>query len=628
MERQQSDGRAMDHSPKPSAEAIREAYSSKIAVLETEKDSLKRKSGLCLAGKLFFFAAAVVFICFAVSSVSFRDIAFSVLSAALYIVSYIADSRLRDRISRLESLQKTCRNELAYLDGDFTPFGKGEEYADPDHEYACDLDIFGESSLFQRIDRTVTSGGRDLLAGLLKKLPGDSSEILSRMEAVQELSSMEMLDWRTDFISSPKADSSLEALSGYIGRESYGRFLTVSHVPFVMVAVTWASLAAGVCGVAYAWAVFGIMVMVQLMTAAIIGRSSQNAAAGADALHKSYSAYLKLLKMIRGTDFRSVKLKGLKQELFGQDADCDKAFRELSGILNLFDQRGGYVMYYLLNGTLQYDVMLIRLFIRWGRRYFPYMERWLGAIAGFDALTSLAVYAFNSPGGTMAQISEDPDYVVSAKDVFHPFLSPDKAVPNDFEIKRHNIFIVTGANMAGKSTFLRTIGVNYILASNGVPVCASSFRFSVVSLFSGMRTSDNLSRDISYFNAELRRLKQLIDHVKANDFTLIILDEILKGTNSKDKLQGSIMFLDYISGFNVSAVVATHDLELAGLADKDPGLYRNLCFEIGLSEDICYTYKIQDGVARNLNASYLLSRILNTDRDKTSPENQETYGNE
>ena len=216
MERQQSDGRAMDHSPKPSAEAIREAYSSKIAVLETEKDSLKRKSGLCLAGKLFFFAAAVVFICFAVSSVSFRDIAFSVLSAALYIVSYIADSRLRDRISRLESLQKICRNELAYLDGDFTPFGKGEEYADPDHEYACDLDIFGESSLFQRIDRTVTSGGRDLLAGLLKKLPGDSSEILSRMEAVQELSSMEMLDWRTDFISSPKADSSLEALSGYI----------------------------------------------------------------------------------------------------------------------------------------------------------------------------------------------------------------------------------------------------------------------------------------------------------------------------------------------------------------------------------------------------------------------------
>ena len=143
MERQQSDGRAMDHSPKPSAEAIREAYSSKIAVLETEKDSLKRKSGLCLAGKLFFFAAAVVFICFAVSSVSFRDIAFSVLSAALYIVSYIADSRLRDRISRLESLQKTCRNELAYLDGDFTPFGKGEEYADPDHEYACDLELAG-----------------------------------------------------------------------------------------------------------------------------------------------------------------------------------------------------------------------------------------------------------------------------------------------------------------------------------------------------------------------------------------------------------------------------------------------------------------------------------------------------
>ena len=164
--------------------------------------------------------------------------------------------------------------------------------------------------------------------------------------------------------------------------------------------------------------------------------------------------------------------------------------------------------------------------------------------------------------------------------------------------------------MAGKSTFLRSLGVNYILAMNGMPVFAESFRVSLFSLFSSMRTSDDLAHGISYFNAELLRLRQLIDHCRGHRHTLIILDEILKGTNSLDKLNGSRMFLEAISHLPVSGVIATHDLELSHMADDETGRFHNFCFEIRLSDEITYTYKITPGVARNQNATHLLKGIL------------------
>lgn len=164
--------------------------------------------------------------------------------------------------------------------------------------------------------------------------------------------------------------------------------------------------------------------------------------------------------------------------------------------------------------------------------------------------------------------------------------------------------------MAGKSTFLRSIGVNYILALCGMPVFASSFKVSVFSLFTSMRTTDDLTHGISYFNAELLRLKQLIDHCKQSTHTLIILDEILKGTNSLDKLNGSRLFLQEISKLPVTGVIATHDLELSKMEDEDPKHFHNYCFEIKLEDKITYSYKITAGVARNQNATYLLKNII------------------
>ena len=183
-------------------------------------------------------------------------------------------------------------------------------------------------------------------------------------------------------------------------------------------------------------------------------------------------------------------------------------------------------------------------------------------------------------------------------------------MPNDFCISDSHYYIVTGANMAGKSTFLRAIGVNYILAMCGMPVFAKRMRVSIFSLFSSMRTTDDLAHGISYFNAELLRLKQLISECKENRHTLIILDEILKGTNSADKLSGSRMFLESIAKLPVTGIIATHDLELSKMSTEHPNRFHNYCFEIELTDNVKYSYKITQGVARNQNATYLLTGIL------------------
>lgn len=245
----------------------------------------------------------------------------------------------------------------------------------------------------------------------------------------------------------------------------------------------------------------------------------------------------------------------------------------------------------------------------WQKRNMEAMQVWIDAVSELDAMVSMATMRYNEPQAVDADIVDTDKIIYEAKGLYHPFLG-EKAVRNDFSVVDGNYYIITGANMAGKSTFLRSIGINYVMALCGMPVFAEKLRVSLYNLFSSMRTNDDLAHGISYFNAELLRLRQLLDNVKAAPRTLIILDEILKGTNSLDKLNGSRMFLEAIAKLPVSGIIATHDLELSKLADEYPSRFHNFCFEIKLSQNIIYSYKISPGTAKNQNATYLLKGIL------------------
>lgn len=588
-------------------------YKDVISGLNRQVARLVRRSNLLVACKLLFFCCIVAAVWLAVSDgAEAWEVIALVLSLVVYVVALRVDARCKRQIDSLRARIKVCTDELSCLANDFSPFDDGTRYVDLQHEYSYDLDIFGPQSLFNRLDRTVTLKGKDLLAQRLKELSTDGKLIARRQEAIKEMS--EMTEWRIRFISNEHIGKELDKLSDTAGQAEVKGVMLKTVLPYVIVVVTALTLVAWIAGLVSS-TVFGTMFIAQLAIAAMSGRQTDRAMQMTGNLYDECKRYLEILKDIEAADFHSDELCALRQSLFDSQTGSYAAFRKLAGILNKFDQRGNFLMYFLLNGLMMYDIFITRMFLRWTAQYCSHVKRWTDIISEIDVFVSLGTYAFNNQDSVYATVLDgSSDVIVDAVDIIHPFLTRSDAVANSFTLSRHNISIITGANMAGKSTFLRTIGVSFILAANGVPVAAKAFSFVPVSLFSSMRTTDNLSKDISYFQAELLRLRQMLEHIKSHDYTLIILDEILKGTNSQDKLKGSLLVLNTLSGCEVSGIIATHDLEIARLEETDAARFSNYCFEIELSDRIRYTYKMRHGVARNMNASYLIQKMLDEQR--------------
>jgi len=264
----------------------------------------------------------------------------------------------------------------------------------------------------------------------------------------------------------------------------------------------------------------------------------------------------------------------------------------------------------VLNGLFLFNLHLLAAVEKWKARYGNDIPRWFAIMGEFDALSSLANFACNNPQYIYPEEAKD-DYLMDAADLGHPLIPISECVTNSITISGWNQFcIITGANMSGKSTFLRTVGTNYILAMIGAPVFASKFRFFPIRLHSSIRTSDSLSRKESFFYAELKRLKGIISELESGQRTFILLDEILKGTNSKDKQAGSIALLEQLIKYESVGLIATHDLILGDLIKSYPKNISNLCFEIQIvNDEMSIDYKLQDGVCQNLNATFLMKKM-------------------
>ncbi len=603
---------------------IVEYYSKRKTELSTEIGLLKRKNRLFVVSELLSFIGAIA----AVAAYTVYGVFILPMLGVLLFVAYIvirqADGRNGRRIENLTDLKRVYEKDLSYYAGDYSCFADGSEYADPKHPFTYDMDIFGRQSLFQRINRTVSSGGADRLAECLSNLSGDKDFIDCRREVIDRLAEMEAE--RAAFMAQgqrQKIETRLiqEALEG-VAEMSLSRFplsplslvLAVMAIVALLTVVVLAFFGVVSGTMAMMWATMQLFVVMMLCLKSIkmISKSVNN-------LHKQMKQYVELIRLTREMvdKLTSQQVDKLFATNTHDSSNKLHAFDELRSILDALDRRGNVLGLMFTNMFLLSDYFLVRRFIKWKERYLDKVGEWIDEVSTMDALVSMATFAYNEPRSGRAEIVESDEMVYEAKGLYHPFIG-DKAVRNDFNIADNNYYIITGANMAGKSTFLRSIGINYILAQNGMPVFADSLRVSSYNLFTSMRTSDDLSSGISYFNAELLRLKQLIDNLKPSHTssfggacsTLIILDEILKGTNSLDKLNGSRMFLEAMSAQPVSGIIATHDLELSKMADERPGRFHNYCFEIELSDNITYTYKITPGVARNQNATFLLKNII------------------
>ena len=594
----------------------KELYTERIKTLTDEIYQLNRHNRLVVVLELTAIALAIG--CIVAYTIWISIIALVV--AALFVAAYVA-IRWRDSSnSRLseqkESIRRVYQKEVSYLDGDFSAFPSGEQYVNLHHEFTLDLDIFGPQSLFNRINRTVTTGGSDFLAKELAETRVRSiDEIETRREAIRELSEKESL--RTAFLAQSRSrqinttaikDALHEVQQLHVFRLAAHKLTYIAAVGSVIV---FYGLLVG--------AIFGslsgsfpmLWVLLQITAVYLLfGRTLKRINQSINIILPRLGTYVSMIMQIVTSDLKSQEGRDIIGKLSADEQDALKSFRLLKGIINDLDQRNE-VWVPISNALYLADYFIVRRFLLWQDRYMMHIEDWIDAVSHFDALVSMATFRYNEPEATDAELVDADEVVYEARGLYHPFLGT-KAVRNDFSITDQHYYIVTGANMAGKSTFLRSVGINYVLACCGMPVFADSLRVSLFSLFSSMRTTDDLAHGISYFNAELLRLQQLIETCRQNRHTLIILDEILKGTNSLDKLNGSRLFLQSVSTLPITGIIATHDLELSKMQQEYPNRFHNYCFEIQLSDEITYTYRLSDGVARNQNATYLLKNILKT----------------
>lgn len=524
-----------------------------------------------------------------------------------FVRSLVLYQRSKDQQALLQALLMLNQKELRVVTDHVADFENGEEFINDQHDYTGDLDVFGRSSLFQYLNRTGTLTGKHFLAGWLQKPLQSSAEIKAMQEAVRKLSgSLEFRQLYTAHARLAKegADDVKEIR---LWKEAPLEFLhrnTLRIAAYVMPALVILAIGFYIYSGNYVPMLLGMFVNWMILLGNVKKVNAQHQLlSNKEQLLKKFAV---LLRMIRQEDWKGAAWLEARQQTA---AEADKSLHKLAAISNMLDQRLNLLVGLVLNSLILYEIHCIFRLERWKSEHRLDVEEWLEVIAQVETANSLATFAFNHPNYTYPEISEQPG--VSGKAVGHPLIPEGECVVNDCSIGNGEQFhIITGSNMSGKSTFLRSVGVNWLLAMAGAPVCAASFTCNPLRIMTSMRIKDSIARHTSYFQAELLRLQHIIQVLKSGQQVFIILDEILKGTNSEDKLAGSRELIRHFLQYRCLGMIATHDLELGGLEQEYPQQIRNYCFESSLDNgQLHFDYRMRPGVARNKNATFLMKQM-------------------
>lgn len=512
-----------------------------------------------------------------------------------------------DEKTRLQNLVKINQLETNALNGNTEGFVTGVEYIDLHHPFAHDLDLFGDGSLFQYTNRSNTRDGKRRFADTLLTP-------LSTIESIQEhQASVRELTPKVDFRQGIQAGGmeiqetikDREQLREWLRHPSfvYGKGIT----KYLLVIIPVLTVASLIGAMFFEWskALAIIFVLVQWTYLGINGKKVTEFHEYISRKKNILDKYARLLHILAQEKFNASQL----DRLVSDAREADKEVKKLASLVSALDARLNFMMNAIVNSTLLYDLQCIYRLEKWKSQHAERFNVWLDAVAEAEVISSWGTFAFNHPEFAYATIQND--LKLQAKGLGHPLINRSERVANDVMIgKDQRIQIVTGANMAGKSTFLRSIGVNLILALAGAPVCAEAFSCSIVHLRSGMRAADSLKDHQSYFFAELNRLKSIMEELKKDKPLLILLDEILKGTNSNDKLSGSLAMVKQLVPHPCLALIATHDLALGELSNTHPDAIKNFCFEANIENDqLHFDYKLKPGLAQRMNATFLMKKM-------------------
>ncbi len=596
-------------------EELRRQYLEKADRCLKLADGLSEKYNRYSLVRLFAFLGSVV----AIALLWVQWWPLGIFSMIIFLLSFyrfvIWHQEIKNREVHNRYLHEINLNEEKALDYDFSSFKKGEDYVHPLHPYSIDLDIFDTHSIYQACDRTVSIMGSKQLAHFFLE-PATPEKIKLRQETIKELARKR--DWRQDFqaLGMGTTDDELH----------YNLLRDWLNDPLFFKGKSWLKWMLWFVPV---WMIAGTIlsftllpleaVIFFLLLPAIILRNTlkkindlhNRTSKAVDILEK----YAGLIHHIEKVEFNSQILQDLYQHFSKDGAVASKSIRRLAYIINQLNVRFNPFAI-LLNLYALWDLQWMNQLDRWKVNNGDLLLTWFDGLKYIDAYNSLSTLSANNPDWIFPQITS-ADLLI-AKDLGHPLLHAKKRVVNDIQLPTDgHIKLITGSNMGGKTTFLRTLGLNVVLAMTGLPVCAREFSLPPLWVYSSMRTQDSLHESTSSFFAELKRLKTIIEAVESHKDTqppqpkiLFLLDEILKGTNSADRHKGSKALLLQLIQSKGSGLVATHDLELGYLEKEYPKSIENWCFEVDIEEGkLSFDYKLKKGVSKSFNATILMKEM-------------------
>lgn len=584
-------------SPSAQYQANIESYNEQLAQL---KKKLLLSSMLRLV--LFLLLCFLIYFFFGNSRLVIGIMVVGIAGFLLLVKRHANLKLARDKQEALVNINET---ELEVLKRNFQHLPTGEAYKNPQHFFSQDIDLFGDRSFFQYLNRAALNEGQNQLAAILTS--NEVTTISEKQAAVKELA--EKLNFRQEFSAMAqliKTETSTAEISHWLS--NYKAFVPQfsKWLPTV-----FSILSAGVLTAYFTDFITGLQLLIWLLiglgiTGAYVKKSNE-LSKNVGKAHAVFQQYYQLLALLEKTEFTSDLLLQKKEAIRSHEKEASAIFKEFSKTIDAFDQRNNMLFGFLGNAFLLWDLRQGYHLEQWIRKYSDQVEAWFEVIHFIDAYQSLGNFAFNHPDYTFPKI-------VSGSKVFettggaHPLLDPEEAVASDYSIGKEEFFIVTGANMAGKSTFLRTVSLQIMMSNVGLPVCATSCSYSPIKLITSMRTIDSLADDASYFFSELSRLKFIVEEIKKDNY-FIILDEILKGTNSTDKAIGSRRFIEKLVRSKSTGIIATHDLSLCQVSETLPQVKNHYFDAEIINDELHFDYTFKDGICQNMNASFLLKKM-------------------
>ncbi|NUN99006.1 MAG: DNA mismatch repair protein [Saprospiraceae bacterium] len=539
----------------------------------------------------------------------FASLWIALFLAALFLVLI----KIHDKISWNRKVKKTLvginEDELAYLSHTAIPFEDGTDKIDPAHAYAYDLDIFGKNSLFQHLNRTATWIGKTKLAELLLSLLPNTA-IHANQAAVKELA--EKINWRQDVLALGKLISDSREAYDKLVDWSKNQGKEMAHIWVLAMYVSPMVLIGAFIGfIATKNTAFGdtavVLFLLNLGILIVLNKQIRLEIVNLDKVSEIIRMYGLILEKIGQENFEADRLNALKNKLQDGTGTASVQIKKLSALFANLDSIQNGLAAILFNGVFLYHAHVLRRLLQWKKAHSAQIPVWLDVIGEIETLNSLANFSCNNPAFAFPELNDR--FEIEFRRLGHPLLPQEKRVCNDVDFNVHPFMILTGSNMSGKSTFLRTLGINMILAGAGAPVCATQARVHPLNVLVSMRLSDSLSDSESYFFAEVKRLKGIMNALGTRN-CFVLLDEILRGTNSDDKRSGTLGVIKKMVAHHAIGAIATHDLEVCLIADDYPDTLVNRCFEVEIIDDeLVFDYTLRAGICKNKSATFLMKKM-------------------